>query len=98
MCLDGTCAGHRVDMFVICEPGTYQLQTGQGPLSVDPGCGSSHCELLNQTTLATLQVVCACPASAEIVHLAPCHTKRRPLYSSAVGIGSPVMWRGLVDA
>lgn len=42
---------------IVCEPGTYQLQTGQGPLDVDPGCGSSHCELLNQTTLATLEVV-----------------------------------------
>ena len=42
---------------VVCEPGTYRLQTGQGPLDVDPDCGSSHCELLNQTTLATLEVV-----------------------------------------
>ena len=47
----------RVDAFVVCEPGTYRLQTGQGPLGVDPNCGSPHCELLNQTTLATLQVV-----------------------------------------
>ena len=58
--LDGLSVGCRVDMFVVCEPGTYQLQTGQGPLSVDPGCASSHCELLNQTTLATLEVVRAC--------------------------------------
>ena len=66
--LTGGGAGCRVDMFVICEPGTYQLQTGQGPLSVDPGCGSSHCELLNQTTLATLQVVRACPPGSESEH------------------------------
>ena len=42
---------------VVCEPGTYRLQTGQGPLDVDPDCGSSHCELLKQTTLAMLEVV-----------------------------------------
>ena len=44
-------------MLVVCEPGTYQLGTGQGPLGNDPHCESSHCELLNQTTLATLEVV-----------------------------------------
>ena len=47
-------------MLVVCEPGTYQLGTGQGPLGNDPHCESSHCELLNQTTLATLEVVCCC--------------------------------------
>ncbi len=66
-CLTGPCAGCRVDMMVICEPGTYQLQTGQGPLSVDPGCGSSHCELLNQTTMATLVVVRPSPSTAQDV-------------------------------
>ena len=57
-------------MFVICEPGTYQLQTGQGPLSVDPGCGSSHCELLNQTTMATLVVVRPSPYGSQDVQVA----------------------------
>ena len=47
-------------MLVVCEPGTYQLGTGQGPLGNDPHCESSHCELLNQTTLATLEVVRCC--------------------------------------
>ena len=50
----------RVDLLVACEPGTYQLGTGQGPLGNDPHCESSHCELLNQTTLATLEVVRRC--------------------------------------
>ena len=44
-------------MLVVCEPGVYQLQTGQGPLGDDPGCGSSHCEQLQQPNLATLVVV-----------------------------------------
>ena len=44
-------------MLVVCEPGVYQLQTGQGPLEDDPGCGSSHCEQLQQPNLATLFVV-----------------------------------------
>ncbi len=47
-------------MLVVCEPGVYQLQTGQGPLGDDPGCGSSHCELLQQPHLATLVVVRTC--------------------------------------
>ena len=49
-----------MDVLVVCEPGTYQLGTGQGPLDVDTHCESSHCELLNQTTLATLEVVRRC--------------------------------------
>ena len=53
----------RVDVLVVCEPGTYQLGTGQGPLGNDPHCESSHCELLNQTTLATLEVVRSCMSS-----------------------------------
>ena len=50
-------------MLVVCEPGTYQLGTGQGPLGNDPHCESSHCELLNQTTLAMLEVVRRCNPS-----------------------------------
>ena len=51
-------------MLVVCEPGVYQLQTGQGPLDDDPGCGSSHCELLQQPNLATLVVVSKHPQIA----------------------------------
>ncbi len=50
---------------VVCEAGEYSLRTGAGPLGNDPGCGSSHCELLTQDNLATLVVVslhfCKCP-------------------------------------
>lgn len=53
----------RVDAFVLCKPGTYRLQTGQGPLGADPACKISHCKMLNQTTLATLQVVSCQPCS-----------------------------------
>ena len=53
----------RVDTFVKCEPGTYRLQTGQGPLGADPACKISHCKMLNQTTLATLHVVSCQPCS-----------------------------------
>lgn len=47
----------RVDVMTVCEAGVYSLRTGAGPLSVDPGCGSSHCELLTQDNIATLVVV-----------------------------------------
>ena len=70
-------------MFVICEPGTYQLQTGQGPLSVDPGCGSSHCELLNQTTMATLVVVRLFPSAEQEVQAAT--SRHKPGSSMAKG-------------
>ena len=53
--------GYRVELMIVCEPGIYSLQTGEGPLSADPGCGSSHCELLQQPNLATLVVVRCCP-------------------------------------
>jgi hypothetical protein len=57
----------RVDVMAVCEAGVYSLRTGAGPLSVDPGCGSSHCELLTQDNIATLVVVsppCMHPLSA----------------------------------
>jgi hypothetical protein len=53
----------RVDAFVVCKPGTYRLQTGQGPLTPDPACKISHCKMLKQTTLATLLVVSCQPCS-----------------------------------
>lgn len=53
----------RVDALVVCDPGTYRLQTGQGPLGADPACKISHCKMLSQTTLATLHVVSCQPCS-----------------------------------
>ena len=50
----GNCRG---DLFVSCAPGNYTLQTGYGPIYQDPNCQSTHCELLQQEVLATLQVV-----------------------------------------
>ena len=58
-------------MLVVCEPGVYQLQTGQGPLDDDPGCGSSHCELLQQPNLATLVVVRTHPQIPPLLALQP---------------------------
>ena len=39
-----------------CEAGTYDLQTGAGPKQQD-SCKSTHCELIVQDVLATLDVV-----------------------------------------
>ena len=48
----------RVEVLIQCDAGTYQLQTGQGNFSTqDPGCGSSHCDLVMQPVLATIEVV-----------------------------------------
>ena len=40
-----------------CEPGTYQLRTGKGPLQQQESCESTHCELVVQDILATINVV-----------------------------------------
>ena len=74
----------RVDVLVVCEPGTYQLGTGQGPLGNDPHCESSHCELLNQTTLATLEVVRCCILSLTLLDICSraCIEQSNPAQSS----------------
>ena len=43
-----------------CEPGTYQLRTGKGPLQQQESCESTHCELVVQDVLATINVVSTC--------------------------------------
>ena len=49
---------HRVEVLIQCDAGTYQLQSGQGEFAtLDPGCASSHCDLIQQPILATIVVV-----------------------------------------
>ena len=40
-----------------CEAGTYDLRTGAGPMKQQDNCESTHCELIVQDVLATLDVV-----------------------------------------
>ena len=41
-----------------CDAGVYQLQSGQGEFGTqDPGCGSSHCDVIQQPIIATINVV-----------------------------------------
>ena len=56
--------GCRAELFVSCEPGTYQLRTVKGPLQQQESCESTHCELVVQDILATINVV-----SSLLVHL-----------------------------
>ena len=48
----------RVELLIQCDAGTYQLQSGQGEFAIqDPDCASSHCQVIQQPVLATVQVV-----------------------------------------
>lgn len=48
----------RVELLIQCDAGTYQLQSGQGEFGIqDPGCASSHCDVINQPIMATVEVV-----------------------------------------
>ncbi len=48
----------RVELLIQCDAGTYQLQSGQGEFGIqDPGCGSSHCDVIKQPIMATVEVV-----------------------------------------
>ena len=48
---------------MVCEAGTYSVQSGMGPITRDPNCNGTHCELFTQPTVATLQVTVSrlCP-------------------------------------
>ena len=51
-------SGCRVEVLIQCDAGSYEMQSGTGDLATEePGCQSSHCELLHQPILATLNVV-----------------------------------------
>ena len=42
---------------MVCDqPGNYSLQTGYGPMGLDPNCNGTHCELIQQPVIATLVV------------------------------------------
>lgn len=48
----------RVEVLIQCDAGTYEMQSGTGDFAKEePGCQSSHCELLHQPILATINVV-----------------------------------------
>lgn len=49
-------AANRVELMIQCEAGTYDLQTGAGPMKQQDSCKSTHCELIVQDVLATLDV------------------------------------------
>ncbi|DBA78463.1 hypothetical protein WJX79_001206 [Trebouxia sp. C0005] len=50
-------AANRVELLIQCDAGTYQLQSGQGEFGIqDPGCASSHCDVINQPIMATVEV------------------------------------------
>ena len=57
----------RVDAFIVCQAGDYVLRTGFGPFGNDPECQSSHCQLRNQSVLATISVVCTAPPAILIM-------------------------------
>ena len=63
----------RVELLIQCDAGTYQLQSGQGGFGIqDPGCGSSHCDVINQPIMATVEVVSLlCPTVCTCVCLYP---------------------------
>lgn len=63
----------RVELLIQCDAGTYQLQSGQGEFGIqDPGCGSSHCDVIYQPIMATVEVVSLlCQLS---VHVCACVT------------------------
>ena len=76
---------HRVEVLVQCDAGSYQLQSGQGEFAtLDPGCASSHCDLIQQPILATIEVVslllqsccpCACLSESQSPRSSPqCRT------------------------
>lgn len=55
---------------VQCDAGSYQLQSGQGEFATqDPGCASSHCDLIQQPILATIEVVSLLLQSFVRVHV-----------------------------
>ncbi len=61
---------HRVEVLVQCDAGSYQLQSGQGEFAtLDPGCASSHCDLIQQPILATIEVVSLLLQPSVLVHV-----------------------------
>ena len=47
-----------MEVLIQCDAGTYAMSSGEGEFATEePGCQSSHCELLHQPILATLDVV-----------------------------------------
>ena len=55
-CSDQTSCCCRASVFVVCQAGTYNVQSGMGPITRDPNCNGTHCELFTQPIVATLQV------------------------------------------
>ena len=51
------CTTSRVELLISFEAGTYALRTGDGPMTQAPECESTHCELLLQDVMATLEVL-----------------------------------------
>ena len=57
-CLQQAFVCCRLEVLVQCDAGVYQLQSGQGQFATqDPGCGSSHCDVIQQPIIATINVV-----------------------------------------
>ena len=83
----------RLEVLVQCNAGTYQLQSGQGQFSTqDPGCGSSHCDLIQQPIIATINVVSAAssfsPSQLEMgVKLPPIVSSFREVFLAGVSTG-----------
>ncbi|KAA6422589.1 MAG: hypothetical protein FRX49_07450 [Trebouxia sp. A1-2] len=81
-------AANRVEVLVQCDAGSYQLQSGQGEFgTLDPGCASSHCDLIQQPIMATVEVdmctlmntytsaYCELAHTEHTLHGTPAHTK-----------------------
>lgn len=75
-------AANRLEILLQCDAGTYNLGSGQNGLGPDPACGSSHCNVINQTILATFEVAAVAGAAPTPADPFGSCIPQRPVYQA----------------